>query len=79
MKSMENQRSSEDRIKFLQEAAIMGQFDHPYIIKIHGIMATEDKVCMINYGYLLFILMIVFCAYTVPYHCGIDGKWQLTG
>ena len=44
VKSMEDEASEEEKIKFLQEAAIMGQFNHPYILKIHGIMATEKNV-----------------------------------
>ena len=47
VKTMEDATSEEDGIKFLQEAAIMGQFDHPNIVKIMGIMATEDTVKVI--------------------------------
>jgi serine/threonine protein kinase len=32
VKTMEDGASGEDRIRFLQEAAIMGQFNHPNII-----------------------------------------------
>ena len=45
VKTVEGGASEEDRIKFLQEAAIMGQFDHPNIVKIMGIMVKEDEVC----------------------------------
>ena len=31
-------------IKFLQEAAIMGQFHHPNIIKLHGVVTTGEPV-----------------------------------
>ena len=41
VKAMENGSSEEDRVKFLQEAAIMGQFNHPNIVKILGI--TEEN------------------------------------
>ncbi len=44
VKTMEDATSEEDGIKFLQEAVIMGQFDHPNIVKIMAIMATEDEV-----------------------------------
>ena len=46
VKSIEGGASDMDRIKFLQEAAIMGQFNHPNIVKILGIMLKADKVCM---------------------------------
>ena len=39
VKTMEEGASEEERVKFLQEAAIMGQFkNHPYILKILGIV-----------------------------------------
>ena len=44
VKTMEDAKSEEDEIKFLQEAAIMGQFDHPNIVKIMGIMSTNSEV-----------------------------------
>ena len=37
VKTLEGGAGEEDRVKFLQEAAIMGQFDHPNIIKLLGI------------------------------------------
>ena len=48
VKTMKGECSEEDRIKFLQEAAIMGQFDHPNIVKVMGIMVTETKVIVRN-------------------------------
>ncbi len=44
VKTIEDVTSEEDRIKFLQEAAIMGQFNHRNIVKIMAIMITEDTV-----------------------------------
>ncbi len=44
VKTMEDEASKEDRIKFLQEAAIMGQFDHPNIVKVMGIMVNKNEV-----------------------------------
>ena len=44
VKSMKSETSEDDRVKFLQEAAIMGQFDHPNIVKIMGILVTESQV-----------------------------------
>ena len=43
VKTMEGGASEEERIKFLQEAAIMGQFNHPNIIRLLGI-STEGEV-----------------------------------
>ena len=44
VKTMEDATSEEDGIKFLQEAAIMGQFDHPNIVKIMGVLAEKMEV-----------------------------------
>ena len=46
VKTMENGSSGDDRIKFLQEAAIMGQFNHPNIVKILGTIIDENEVCV---------------------------------
>ncbi len=44
VKSMKSETSEDDKVKFLQEAAIMGQFDHPNIVMIMGILVTESQV-----------------------------------
>ena len=52
VKTMEDGASEGDRVKFLQEAAIMGQFDHPNIIKLIGVTlnAENRKVGKSNTG-----------------------------
>ncbi len=45
VKSLKKVASTEEKVRFLQEAAIMGQFDHPYIVQIYGIIALEEEVC----------------------------------
>ena len=44
VKSMESGASEEERVKFLQEAAIMGQFNHPNIVRIMGILIDQNEV-----------------------------------
>ncbi len=41
--------SEEDRVKFLQEAAIMAQFRHPNVILLHGIVISESPVSTRQY------------------------------
>ena len=43
IKTMEDGANEEDKVKFLQEAAIMGQFNHPNIIHLLGIIGTTNK------------------------------------
>ena len=35
-----------DRVRFLQEAAIMGQFNHPNVVKLYGVVTVDDPVNM---------------------------------
>ena len=51
VKTMEGGANEEDRIKFLQEAAIMGQFDNPYIIQIFGVHTSSQPVSF-TFSYL---------------------------
>jgi len=44
VKSLEGGLTEEDRVKFLQEAVIMGQFKHPNIIRVIGIITPSDPV-----------------------------------
>ena len=52
VKTMENGASEEERIKFLQEAAIMGQFNNPYVIKIYGVFIASQPVRSISICYM---------------------------
>ena len=47
VKSLETEASEEDRVKFLQEAAIMAQFKQSNIVALRGII-TEDPVSQCN-------------------------------
>ena len=51
VKSMKSGASEEERTKFLQEAAIMGQFKHSYILQILGYI-TGDPVSRL-FSYLI--------------------------
>ena len=36
--------TEEDKVKFLREAAIMGQFEHKNVIKMHGVVLSGNPV-----------------------------------
>ena len=36
--------SDDDRVKFLQEAAIMGQFSHPNVVSLYGVVTLGEPV-----------------------------------
>ena len=42
VKCLKEGASEEEKICFLREAAIMGQFEHPNILQILGIAYSED-------------------------------------
>ena len=44
VKTLKEESTEEQRIKFLQEAAIMGQFHHPNIVKLHGVVTVGEPV-----------------------------------
>jgi len=51
IKSLNSGCSESDRIKFLREAAIVGQFLHNNVIKLHGVI-TEVENMMIVLEYM---------------------------
>ena len=44
VKTLKEGSTEIDKVKFLQEAAIMGQFSHPNVVKIHGVVTTGEPV-----------------------------------
>ncbi len=48
VKSLHGKVTNEDKIKFLQEAVIMGQFNHPNIIKMLGIVLEGSVRLMLD-------------------------------
>ena len=55
IKTLNGNTSEDERVKFLQEAAIMGQFHHPNIVKLYGMVTIEEPVsyqCFCHYSQL---------------------------
>ena len=44
LKSLKPGASQEERVKLLQEAAIMAQFRHPNVLQSYGVVAQPDLV-----------------------------------
>ena len=44
VKTLKEGAGEEDRVKFLQEAAIMGQFQHHNLVTMHGVIIAEEEV-----------------------------------
>ena len=44
VKQLQPGTSDEEKVKFLQEAAINGQFRHPNVVKLMGVVTTGEPV-----------------------------------
>lgn len=44
IKMLSSKSSEEATVRFLQEAAIMGQFRHPNIVRLHGVVTVGEPV-----------------------------------
>lgn len=49
VKSMPPNTDIEDRVKLLKEAAMMGQFRHPNVVQLHGIVTSGTSVSLWGY------------------------------
>lgn len=59
IKTLKLSAKEADRIKFLQEGAIMGQFRHTNVVTLHGIVREEQKVSVSLGGTAIDIIMIL--------------------
>ena len=44
IKTLRPAANEDTQVKFLQEAAVIGQFKHPNIVKLHGVVTVEEPV-----------------------------------
>ena len=49
VKMLDTDTSDKDKLKFLQEAAIMCQFDHQNVIKLHGVVTETPIMIVLEY------------------------------
>ena len=52
VKKLLDNASSVERVKLLQEAAIMGQFSHPNVIKLYGLVTVAEPVSGSMQGFI---------------------------
>lgn len=58
VKVVKTEAEEVQRVKLLQEAAIMGQFAHPNVVRLHGVVTVGDPVSLLHHC----------CSYHVNYH-----------
>ena len=44
VKTLRAELPEEEKVRFLQEAAIMGQFSHPNVVKLYGVVTVGEPV-----------------------------------
>ena len=49
VKMLNTDASDKDKLRFLQEAAIMCQFDHQNVIKLHGVVTEAPIMIVLEY------------------------------
>ena len=49
VKMLNTDASDKDKLRFLQEAAIMCQFDHQNVIKFHGVVIEAPVMIVLEY------------------------------
>ena len=49
IKTLNTDASDKNRLRFLQEAAIMCQFDHKNVIKLHGVVTEAPRMIVLEY------------------------------
>ena len=47
VKTLKEGAGEEDKVKFLQEATIMGQFSHPNVVKLYGVVTEREPVSLL--------------------------------
>jgi len=65
VKTLKEGSGEEDRVKFLQEAAIMGQFKHPNVVEMCGVVTVGEPVSLSIFERegVMFIIHHRFCWY----------------
>ena len=66
VKTLKKNATQTDRVKFLQEAAIMGQFRHPSVILLYGVVTRGKTVSL--------VVAMTTCTVTegLPYNSSAD-------
>ena len=44
IKTLRAELPEDEKVRFLQEAAIMGQFSHPNVVKLYGVVTVGEPV-----------------------------------
>ena len=69
VKTLKPAAKEEDKVKFLQEAAIMGQFNHPNVVKLFGVITMGEPVSDSDSSWVAAMLVCVGVWW-------VGGEWE---
>ena len=75
IKTLKKEASEEEKVKFLQEAAINGQFHHPNIVKLHGVVTVGEPVSDYDVSYTIIHVHLVCCQCLCYMHVYLDNAY----
>ena len=59
--------SQSQKVKFLQEAALMAQFKHPNIVRLFGAVTLEEPVSSTDAYYTICAVLMHLCSSLIEY------------
>ena len=65
IKTLKTNSKEEEKVRFLQEAAIMGQFSHPNVVRLYGVVTVGNPVSIASTNSSVF--QEVHPNYSTPY------------
>ena len=75
IKMLNPNASDKDRLRFIQEAAIMCQFDHKNVVKLYGVVTESPRMIVLEYmsrgdlRNLLLKLKSLLVTISLSWHC----------
>ena len=60
IKTLKEGSGEQDKVKFLQEAAIMGQFTHPNVVQLYGVITQGEPVSFVYFSLMVHFQVVLF-------------------
>ena len=60
IKTLKEGSGEQDKVKFLQEAAIMGQFTHPNVVQLYGVITQGEPVSFVCFSLMVHFQVFLF-------------------
>ena len=61
VKTLRTELPEEEKVRFLQEAAIMGQFSHPHVVKLYGVVTVGIPVSVVPFILIKTLFIYAHC------------------